>query len=614
MNQLDLIPGMNRRAEKSEDDGASAKEKAARANKFLEMAHMKQAFAFSFEGMFLDMFKPSAEIQKPVEAPKIEAPRREEAPRDDHRQEAPAPVQVSHQEVRSERRVERPAEKPQKSGDDQRAAEQLPRQDGAEIKEIKTEKKQSVEIQAPKELKDETKVFTAEVKIVHLELEAHLQKNLSAEDMRKFIKEIKSLLSDEDISLEDLVAGSMKVLEDLVGKLRPIRVEVSEFQFTGTKSEISQAVSDILDMGSDMENRGKKKFLKSLLGRLQQLLENALDGGEKQTDAKKGDAMLNADSQNDKKVDDAIMKLMKRVDKPERIDLPKSDLDRPQVEVKNEGESEDEKLLKKLKDGKNEKNREEKAEVKVKDSLEPQKREVDHQVQIDRSTRTAPVDVTKGGGKERSSEARENPGQTIKNVSEVGRSAKSSEGNTQNQNQQSWQNSYNQSSSLKGMERSENAQQSKQNSSSRPMPNAVFDQIVQNAKITLQNGKSEATIQLKPEFLGKVEMKVTVEENQAKVKFAVESNAVKTAIMENIADLKKTLAEQGIEVKDVEVTIKNEMGEDDSGQNRNRGEERDGAADYGDGKGYFLDDGEEFEIPERVTREEVDGATVRYVA
>ena len=83
----------------------------------------------------------------------------------------------------------------------------------------------------------------------------------------------------------------------------------------------------------------------------------------------------------------------------------------------------------------------------------------------------------------------------------------------------------------------------------------IFSQIVQSARITLVDGKGEAKLQLNPEHLGKVEIRVTTEDGKAQVQVTAESQAVTRLLSENLAELKTALEASGLEVGQLDVQL-----------------------------------------------------------
>ena len=78
--------------------------------------------------------------------------------------------------------------------------------------------------------------------------------------------------------------------------------------------------------------------------------------------------------------------------------------------------------------------------------------------------------------------------------------------------------------------------------------------IVDSITSQAQEGKSEISVTLRPEFLGKLSIKLVMDENGIKAQLKTESTMAKEAIGEQISVLHETLKEKGIQVSQLEVT------------------------------------------------------------
>jgi len=83
---------------------------------------------------------------------------------------------------------------------------------------------------------------------------------------------------------------------------------------------------------------------------------------------------------------------------------------------------------------------------------------------------------------------------------------------------------------------------------------AVIDQIVQRAQLRLGRSEAEMTIDLKPDVLGKVHLKVTSEQGRVVAEIRAESAATRQLIEAGLGDLKAALAEKGIDLGAVAVS------------------------------------------------------------
>ncbi len=97
----------------------------------------------------------------------------------------------------------------------------------------------------------------------------------------------------------------------------------------------------------------------------------------------------------------------------------------------------------------------------------------------------------------------------------------------------------------------------------------VMKQIVQKAEIVLKDGKSEMNINLEPEHLGKLSLKIAVEKGIITAKFVAENQAVKETIESNFNQLKDMLHEKGISVQGFSVSVGHENREFNSKNNLN---------------------------------------------
>nr|WP_275579347.1 flagellar hook-length control protein FliK [Halanaerobacter jeridensis] len=73
-----------------------------------------------------------------------------------------------------------------------------------------------------------------------------------------------------------------------------------------------------------------------------------------------------------------------------------------------------------------------------------------------------------------------------------------------------------------------------------------FNAVKQGNKITMQ---------LEPEFLGKIQMKIGVENGSVTAKILAENNGVKDLLNGNLTKLKTTLEQKGIEIDQFDVSV-----------------------------------------------------------
>ncbi|MFM9277315.1 flagellar hook-length control protein FliK [Paenibacillus jiagnxiensis] len=78
--------------------------------------------------------------------------------------------------------------------------------------------------------------------------------------------------------------------------------------------------------------------------------------------------------------------------------------------------------------------------------------------------------------------------------------------------------------------------------------------VVQKLDIIKQNGMSEATIMLRPEHLGQLEVKLSMSNGQLVAQFMTEHGGAKDLLEQQMSHLRASLHNQGIQVNKVEVT------------------------------------------------------------
>lgn len=83
---------------------------------------------------------------------------------------------------------------------------------------------------------------------------------------------------------------------------------------------------------------------------------------------------------------------------------------------------------------------------------------------------------------------------------------------------------------------------------------AVIDQIVQRAQLRLARSEAEMVIDLKPDVLGKVHLKITAEQGRVAAEIRAESAATRQLIEAGLGDLKAALAEKGLDLGAVAVS------------------------------------------------------------
>lgn len=95
----------------------------------------------------------------------------------------------------------------------------------------------------------------------------------------------------------------------------------------------------------------------------------------------------------------------------------------------------------------------------------------------------------------------------------------------------------------------------------------IINQIVKKAEVVIAEGKQEMRIQLEPENLGKLTLKLAVEKGLITAKFVAESQEVKQVIESNFNALKDMLQEKGLDVQNFSVSV----GQDSKEFNKDNG-------------------------------------------
>lgn len=85
----------------------------------------------------------------------------------------------------------------------------------------------------------------------------------------------------------------------------------------------------------------------------------------------------------------------------------------------------------------------------------------------------------------------------------------------------------------------------------------ILNQVTEKLEVSLFDNKSEMVIKLKPNDLGNVTVKITIENGVMNAKFLAESEKVKETLESNLNNLKESLKEQGLNVQDLNVSVDN---------------------------------------------------------
>lgn len=93
----------------------------------------------------------------------------------------------------------------------------------------------------------------------------------------------------------------------------------------------------------------------------------------------------------------------------------------------------------------------------------------------------------------------------------------------------------------------------------------IINQVVEKAKVVLTGDKSEMIMDLKPESLGKISLKVVTEQGIVMAKFVAENQQVKQVLESNMQLLKDSLEKQGMDVQGFSVSVRQESHNANSG-------------------------------------------------
>lgn len=97
----------------------------------------------------------------------------------------------------------------------------------------------------------------------------------------------------------------------------------------------------------------------------------------------------------------------------------------------------------------------------------------------------------------------------------------------------------------------------------------IINQIVETAKITLNQEVTSMELMLNPENLGKVNLNVSVKAGVVTASIVAQNEAVREAIESQVVLLKENLSNQGIKVEAVEVTVESHAFEAGTNQGQN---------------------------------------------
>lgn len=95
----------------------------------------------------------------------------------------------------------------------------------------------------------------------------------------------------------------------------------------------------------------------------------------------------------------------------------------------------------------------------------------------------------------------------------------------------------------------------------RPIPLHVIDQVGRRLGLALKRGDNQVRIQLRPPSLGSIQLEMALNDNALKVTVRAEHQSVKEILMSHVHELRKALAEHGVELQKIDVEISHYFGQ-----------------------------------------------------
>ncbi|MBL7192092.1 flagellar hook-length control protein FliK [bacterium] len=94
-----------------------------------------------------------------------------------------------------------------------------------------------------------------------------------------------------------------------------------------------------------------------------------------------------------------------------------------------------------------------------------------------------------------------------------------------------------------------------------PLPDGdrIFYDLVNRAKINIENGNYRMSLELHPEHLGAVSMRVAMEGSKMTARFLVENGQVRQLLLSKMNELKSALNKSGVEVERIDVMVSGEQ-------------------------------------------------------
>lgn len=95
-------------------------------------------------------------------------------------------------------------------------------------------------------------------------------------------------------------------------------------------------------------------------------------------------------------------------------------------------------------------------------------------------------------------------------------------------------------------------------------------QILNQAKALMAKGGGEVKVQMTPEGMGSVHLKVLMQDGRMQIQIQAESQQTKSALESSLADLKTSLAAQKVSVDNIKVDVVNATSNETAAQNQNQ--------------------------------------------
>jgi len=118
--------------------------------------------------------------------------------------------------------------------------------------------------------------------------------------------------------------------------------------------------------------------------------------------------------------------------------------------------------------------------------------------------------------------------------------------------------------------------------------------VIRNAQLLIQKGGGEMKMQLRPEGVGELHLKVMVKDGQVAIQMTTDSDSAKQALEKGLDDLKSSLASHRLHVDALKVEVNTDLAKqrfEQAGQDANREQTRQMAQDF---MGQFREDREAF--------------------